>query len=145
MRVGQDQGPPVSVAFLLARAGERVGRQMDHALEECGLSRRLFGALGHLHREPDLSLSDLGRRSGVTAQSMLATVVELERGGFVVRTTRGRGRRAEIALTEHGQSALRSAKSAITALDRRIESGVPAELRGPLIDQLMRLAFTDPE
>jgi DNA-binding MarR family transcriptional regulator len=135
----------MSVTFLLARAGERVGRQMDNALGEFGLSRRLFGALGHLNHEPDLSLSDLGRRAGVTAQSMLATVGELERGGFVERTTRGRGRRAEIMITEQGQSALRSAKSAIAALDREIETRIPVEFRGPLLEQLLDLAFTEPE
>ncbi|MDQ2707033.1 MAG: MarR family transcriptional regulator [Actinomycetota bacterium] len=48
--------------------------------------------LGHLAGEPGLSYSELGRRAGVTAQSMQATLRQLEeRGAAAPRHRTGSG------------------------------------------------------
>ena len=68
-------GPPApNAAVLLIALGRRVGERVDARLAEHDLAYRHLSALGHLAHEPDLSYSELGRRVGVTAQSMGASI-----------------------------------------------------------------------
>ena len=97
---------PISPALLLIMLGRGARRDIDNALETHGLSLRHFSALGHLSHQPGLSYSELGRRAGVTAQSMLATLRQLEDLGAVERITLpGRGRTAELHITPQRQEA----------------------------------------
>jgi DNA-binding MarR family transcriptional regulator len=70
------------IAVLLLALGRIVREEVERALDVQGLSLRHLSALGHLSREPGLSCSALGRRAGVTAQSMQATVRQLEQAGL---------------------------------------------------------------
>lgn len=72
--------------------------------------------LGRLDREGERSVSDLAVAERVRQQSMAQTVAELEADGLVARRPDpADGRRALVALTEHGHSTL--------AADRRQREG----------------------
>ncbi|MBT0771223.1 MarR family transcriptional regulator [Kineosporia sp. J2-2] len=95
--------PEPSPGFLLMTLGRSMRTEVEARLKQHGTSLRHFSALGHLSREPGLSYSELGRRAGVTAQSMQATLRQLEELGAVERRTLpGRGRTAELVVTPSG-------------------------------------------
>ena len=122
--------PPTSPAFLVIALGRRVREEVDRDLAVHGLSMRHLSALGHLGREPGLSYSELARRAGVTAQSMQATLRQLEdRGAVERRTEAGRGRTAELHVTVLGDEVAARGRDAIAAADARLLGAVPADLR----------------
>ncbi len=134
--------PPPSPALLLIWLGRLVREEVESQLRTRGLSLRHLSALGHLSREPGLSYSELGRRAGITAQSMQATLRQLEDLGAVQRRTEpGRGRAARLQITDTGGELLALGEQAITAADHRLLSDIPTEQHSPLTTTLLT-AFT---
>ncbi|MCP2163277.1 DNA-binding transcriptional regulator, MarR family [Goodfellowiella coeruleoviolacea] len=118
--------PAPNAALLLAVLGRAVRADIDAALAECGLSMRLLSALGHLAHQPGLSYSELGRRAGVTAQSMQATFRRLEDTGAVVRTSPGgRGNTARLELTDAGRSLLRQGRQVLGRIEADLLAVLP--------------------
>ncbi|MFT2020372.1 MarR family winged helix-turn-helix transcriptional regulator [Streptomyces sp. 796.1] len=116
--------------MLLLTAGRLMREEIDRALEARGLSLRHVSALGHLSREPGLSYSALARRAGVTAQSMQATVRQLERAGAVARQSpAGRGRTAELRVTARGRDMLSEVDGVLSATEEPLLAGLSAEER----------------
>lgn len=125
---------------LLLALGRIVREEVERALDVQGLSLRHLSALGHLSREPGLSYSALGRRAGVTAQSMQATVRQLEQTGAVRRVTpAGRGRTAELRVTDTGRRLLREMDHALGSVEAPLLDGLTAEERADLGTLLHRL------
>lgn len=113
-----ERPPPGRPALLLLALGRLVREEVERALDAKGLSLRHLSALGHLSREPGLSYSTLGRRAGVTAQSMQATVRQLEQIGAVRRVTpAGRGRTAELRVTDAGRRLLSEMDDAVGSVE----------------------------
>lgn len=138
-----EPGPPSpSAAVLLGLVQRAVDERLERALAEVGLTRRHLGALGHLRREPGLSLSDLARRARVTPQSMHATVGDLETRGWVGRGSAGRGRRAGLEVTAAGLDALAAGTTVVAAVD----GGLRDRLGAPSYDALVAglLGLLDP-
>lgn len=130
--------PPLSPAFLLIGLGRLLRVEVEGALRAHGLSLRHLSALGHLAREPGLSYSELGRRAGVTAQSMQATLRQLEERGAVQRRTEpGRGRTARLHVTAAGTELLTIGQREITEADRRLLRDVPPESHAQLVESLL--------
>jgi len=120
--------PPLSPSFLLIGLARRVREEVETALHAQGLTLRHLSALGHLAGEPGLSYSELGRRAGVSAQSMQATVGHLEaRGAVERRTDAGRGRTARLHVTDTGTRLLGEGQNALAAADQRLHAAIPAE------------------
>ncbi|MER5432221.1 MarR family transcriptional regulator [Streptomyces sp. NPDC002588] len=135
-----ERPPPVRPALLLLALGRIVREEVERALEAQGLSLRHLSALGHLSREPGLSYSALGRRAGVTAQSMQATVRQLEQADAVRRVTpAGRGRTAELRVTETGRRLLREMNHAVGSVETPLLDGLTAEEQAGLGTLLHRL------
>lgn len=133
------QPPPSSPAFLLIGLGRILRDEVETALRPDGLTLRHVSALGHLARQPGLSYSELGRRAGVTAQSMQATLRQLEdRGAVQRRTVPGRGRTAQLHVTAAGTDLLRRGRRAFSDADRRLLADVPADDREVLAALLHR-------
>ena len=129
----------MSAAFLLSGLGRIVREDIESELRELGLSLRHISALGHLSRTPGLSYSELGRRAGVTAQSMQATLRQLESQGAVERLTlAGRGRTAELHLTAAGHSLLARGREAVQTVDTSLLGGLAPDERAQLTALLMR-------
>lgn len=130
--------PAASPAFLLIGLGRLVREEVETALHACGLSLRHLSALGHLGREPGLSYSELARRAGITAQSMQATLRQLEdRGAVERRSEPGRGRTAQLHVTDVGAELLTAGTQVIAAADERFLSDIPTERRGELTATLL--------
>lgn len=130
-----------SPVMLLVLLGRVARERLDLELAASGVSLRHLGALGHLRRSPGLSYSELGRRGGVTAQSMQATVAQLEAGGLVARTALpGRGRAADLHVTAAGVAALEVAERAVGAVEEQLLAELPAGERAVLTAALWGLA-----
>lgn len=133
---------PASPAFLLMSLGRIVREEVETALHAHGSSLRHLSALGHLSRQPGLSYSELGRRAGITPQSMQVTLRQLEGLGAVERRTLpGRGRTAKLHLTPTGSDLLRRGQQAIHDADQVLLADVPAEQEEVLTTVLLQ-AFT---
>lgn len=136
--------PPPSPTFLIMTLGRKLREQVERDLRASGLSLRHLSALGHLSREPGLSYSELARRAGITAQSMQATLNQLETLGAVERTTEaGRGRTARLQVTDRGEDLRTAAQATITAADEKLLATIPEEDRAPLTRALVA-AFRSP-
>ncbi|GAA1437737.1 hypothetical protein GCM10009616_40010 [Microlunatus lacustris] len=132
--------PPASVAVFLISLGRRALDAVDGRLREHGLSYHHLSALGHLHRQPGLSYSELARRARVTVQSMQATVAHLEDQQLVDRgAATSRGRRADLRVTERGAQVLTAAETAVRAVDDQLLDGFSDSQRAQLETALQRV------
>ncbi|GAA0956014.1 hypothetical protein GCM10009554_64830 [Kribbella koreensis] len=137
------EGPPAgaatSPALLLMMLGRQLREQAEAELREQGLSMRYFSALGHLAHQPGLSYSELARRDGITTQSMQATLRRLQDLGAVeLLTEPGRGRTADLQVTEAGQALLEKGRAVLRAADRRLLDAIGNEGAGQLAGLLLQ-------
>jgi DNA-binding MarR family transcriptional regulator len=117
--------PPISPTLLLMMLGRRLREQAEAELRDQGLSMRHFSALGHLAHQPGLSYSELARRDGITAQSMQSTLRQLQDLGAVeLLTEPGRGRTADLQVTDAGQELLERGRAVLRAADQRLVDAV---------------------
>ncbi|MBB2937355.1 DNA-binding MarR family transcriptional regulator [Amycolatopsis bartoniae] len=124
------QPPASSPAMLLVLLGRRLRTRIDADLKRTGLSLRHLSALGHLNGRPGLSYSELARRAGVTVQSMQSTLAQLETLGAIERRTEpGRGRTAELHVTETGAELLSKAHETVRAADETLLNAVNEDER----------------
>ncbi|MFD7666949.1 MarR family winged helix-turn-helix transcriptional regulator [Streptomyces sp. NPDC059788] len=133
----------LSTVMLVIATGRRLHEQLETRLAGIGLSVRLFGALGHISRDAELSYSDLARRVGVTSQSMRATVLMLEELGAVERNLRGQGHRARLELTEEGRALLSRARGIVSELDEEFLADSGPDRKAAL-DEACRRALGAP-
>lgn len=113
--------------------GRTIRVEVEAGLREHGTSLRHLSALGHLSREPGLSYSELGRRAGVTAQSMQATLRQLEElGGVERRTLPGRGRTAELVVTPAGQELIATGFRVMREVEQKVLAPLDDEQRQAL-------------
>jgi DNA-binding MarR family transcriptional regulator len=136
--------PAPSPALLITMLGRRLSAEIEGDLVVHGLTLRHLSALGHLRRDPGRSYSELARRAGITVQSMQATLRQLEALGAVERRSpSGRGRTAELHLTDAGNRLLAAGQDTIAAADRRLLATLPdhdAATLGELLVRLLRAA-----
>lgn len=132
-------GPPApDLAFLLMAVGRRTREDVEARLAGHGLTYRHLSTLGHLRREPELSYSELGRRAGVTAQSMQATVLGLVGLGAVEQSGEGgRGRRARLRVTAKGRRLLAAGTAEVEAVAESTAEGLTSEQRQALTGALL--------
>jgi DNA-binding MarR family transcriptional regulator len=122
------QPPASSPTMLLVLLGRRLRDRLDAELREQGLSLRHMSALGHLAGRPGLSYSELARRAGITVQSMQSTLSQLEATGAIERRTEpGRGRTAELHVTETGTTLLSKGRAVVRAADDHLLSVLGAD------------------
>lgn len=134
----RDNALQAGPAFLLIGLGRILREEVEEELHTHHLTLRHLSALGHLSRQPGLSYSELARRAGVTAQSMQATLTHLQELGAVERrTVPGRGRRAELHVTESGEELLGAGHQILRDADGRLLADLPAEQRLVLGANLM--------
>ena len=137
---GSPTPPDISPAFLLMNLGRLVRTDVEALLRGQGSSLRHLSALGHLSREPGISYSELARRAGITAQSMQATLRQLEDLGLVERRTQaGRGRTAELYVTAAGHAVMDESRQAFTDVEQRLLASMPEADREVLTRLLLQI------
>jgi DNA-binding MarR family transcriptional regulator len=133
--------PPeaTNTALLLMMLGRRIREQVEIALRAEGLSLRQLSVLGHLAHQPGMSYSELARRDGITVQSMQPTLNQLEKVGAVERLTApGRGRTADLQVTESGRALLDRGRRVLKAADQRLEDALGAEASSQLAAAVLK-------
>ena len=111
--------PEPNAAVMVVAIGRRVREQVDAALREHRLAYRHLAALGHLAADEGISYSELARRSGVTAQSMQATLAYLHKIGAVQRSDdTSQGRRARLHVTPHGRELITAGREVLAQSER---------------------------
>lgn len=112
--------PPGSPSLALTILAGGVQQDIDRVLAGHGMNPRKHGALGHIHTEPGISISELARRSGITAQSMHTLIAALIAEDLVQSTIPRPGAPASLAVTDAGARLLRTIRAELAVLDERL-------------------------
>jgi DNA-binding MarR family transcriptional regulator len=110
-----------------------VDLAVGQALLAHGLTIRKYGVLGHIAATPGLSVSDLGRRSGITVQSVHTLIRSLADAGLVRSEVLGSGLAARVTVTPAGTALLRRVSITVGELDTQLFA---TEAMGGLSDAL---------
>lgn len=127
------------MSVFLITLGRRARESVEGRLREHGLAYHHLSALGHLHRQPGLSYSELARRARVTVQSMQTTVARLEQQGLVDPGAATQGRRADLHVTARGVQLLVLAEQAVAAVDDELLEAFSEGERAALESALLRM------
>jgi MarR family transcriptional regulator, organic hydroperoxide resistance regulator len=105
-----------SLAELLTRAGQAVGRFHRRAAATHGLSTTAMGVLGALSRSAGASHRELAARLGVTPATLTPVVDALEAAGDLTRDRDPADRRVvRLSITESGRARIVAASAAVEA------------------------------
>lgn len=133
--------PSTRIAYLVRMLANALNVQIEQALRPVGLTQAQLAALGQLEFSEQgwLSGAELGRRAGVTAQGMSASLADLQARGLVDRgphPTRGRINR--VWITDLGRDVLERAQHLTAPVDARALSLLDAGEREDLHSLLLR-------
>jgi len=128
------------VGYQLKRAQQALRTAMDEGLRAQGMTTPQYAALTALEVDEPLSGADLARRCFVTAQTMNAILVGLERARLVERAPHAEhGRVIEARLTKRGRTRVRNAHRTVFAIEERMLSEITSAGRRRLNETLRRL------
>jgi DNA-binding MarR family transcriptional regulator len=128
------------VGYQLKRAQQALRTAMDEGLRAQGMTTPQYAALAALDADEPLSGAELARRCFVTAQTMNAILVGLERARLVERAPhREHGRIIEVRLTKRGRARLRDAHKTVFEVEERMLSDMTEAARRRLNETLRRL------
>jgi DNA-binding MarR family transcriptional regulator len=125
------------VGYQLKRAQQALRTAMDEGLRAQGITTPQYAVLTALEADEPLSGAELARRCFVTAQTMNAILVGLERARLVERTPHSEhGRVIEAHLTKRGRAKLLNAHQTVFRIEERMLSGMTAEGRRTMNETL---------
>jgi DNA-binding MarR family transcriptional regulator len=125
------------LGYELKRTQQALRAAMDAELSPMGLTTPQYAALTILEQEPGISSAELARRSFVSPQTMAGVVTNLERAGLAERRPHpSHGRVLETVLTPRAARLLTEAHRRVLAVEDRMVSGLPADVRGQLVEWL---------
>src|SRR5882672_10979953 len=128
------------VGYQLKRVQQALRTAMDEGLRAQGLTTPQYAALTHLEADEPLSGAELARRCFVTAQTMNAILVGLERARLVERVPHtNHGRVIEARLTKRGRARLQDAHKTVFGIEERMLSEITPAGRRRLNKTLRRL------
>lgn len=116
---------PSAVVAMLALSSAWEAR-LTAELRDLGLTTRRLGLLAHVEALPDLSFSELARRTGITVQSAHAAVRQLTDDGLVEDATAHAGAASTLRATDRGRAALAAAQQRVARLDEELAAEEPA-------------------
>ncbi len=115
-----------SPTMVMVLEGRVLAQRLESGLAELGLSIRKLGILGHLAASPGASLTEVARRAGITVASVHSIIAALTEAEIVNSGSGGgRGRSAQLQLTDHGGKVMAQAFSTIAELDRECFEQAP--------------------
>lgn len=135
--------PPFSPTIMLLTVSRVWEAALADALKPLGLTIRKYGMLGHIRGTPDISFSELARRSRITVQSAHAAVTGFVAAGWVDDGTAHAGSASTLRVTAEGAALLDRAAAHVRRLDADFTAGSP-ELAQALRRQMSRLAEDNP-
>jgi DNA-binding MarR family transcriptional regulator len=134
---------------LLGLAARQMASDLNDKLLEAGVTGHRDSWNNVMPHIPasGIRLTDLAARANMTKQAMAELVAEIERRGYLQRTTDPADRRAKIIeFTDQGRATVNLALSALAELETEIAGrlGEPAvsELRTTLLQIIDRPAYT---
>jgi DNA-binding MarR family transcriptional regulator len=128
------------VGYHLKRAQQALRTAMDEGLRAQGLTTPQYAALTHLEADEPLSGAELARRCFVTAQTMNAILVGLQRARLVERTAHAKhGRVIEARLTKRGRAKVEHAHRTVFGIEERMLFKITLAQRRRLNETLRRL------
>ncbi|HKT57833.1 MAG TPA: MarR family winged helix-turn-helix transcriptional regulator [Microbacterium sp.] len=119
-------GRPFSPVIALLTVSSVWDAHLGAALKPLGLTTRKYGLLAHIRATPDISFSELARRSQITVQTAHTAVHALVDDGMVSDGTAIPGAPSHLRMTEKGARALTEADSRLADLDTALGTQAPA-------------------
>jgi DNA-binding MarR family transcriptional regulator len=117
-----------STAFLLRQSARRAAVCLSDALEPLSLHTRHYGILLALAEDGPSSQSSLGKRLGIDRTTMVSSVDELEKLGYLARKPDPIDRRANrVELTGRGRGRLVRATGAIATAEAQLLAGLTTD------------------
>src|SRR3954453_21484149 len=127
------------VGYQLKRAQQALRTAMDEGLRAQGITTPQYATLTALDADEPLSGAELARRCFVTAQTMNAILVGLERARLVERAAHAEhGRVIEARLTKRGRAKLKDAHKTVFGIEERMLSEMTMAQRRRLNETLRR-------
>lgn len=152
-RPGESPSPVSIDGFeLLKSGGHLLRRAQQRAVaiyaEEVGraLPSRQFSVLLVTHQNPGLQQTDLTGKTGIDRSTASDIVDRLIRRGYLRTRPDKRDQRAKsLFVTAGGKRAIAAALPGTIRVQERLFELLPAELRGPFIEALARVADIPPD
>jgi DNA-binding MarR family transcriptional regulator len=133
--------PYATIGFALKQAQQALRTCLDSGLREIGLTTPQYAVLAFLEVESGASNAALARRAFVTAQTMQAILVALERTGLIVRTPHPEHGRVQMTeLTARGRRALEAASGIVADAEERLRNASAPFDPQAVAAMLLRLA-----
>lgn len=126
----------ISPSIALLTFASVVERRFEPELRTRGLTRRKYGILGHIAASPNVSYSELARRSGITVQSAHALIQGLIADGLVGLDEPVAGAAARLTVSDRGRALIDELAAVVEGMDEELFSAPP--LAG--LDQALRTA-----
>jgi DNA-binding MarR family transcriptional regulator len=131
------QEPTERLGFLIWHLSQANNLRAERALTRLGLTLAQGAALRVLAVSPGLSSAELGRRVGVTAQSIKQAVDGLARRGLVERRPRPtHGRVVELWITGEGLTLAGQAQDLVGVIEDELLLRLDPDQRASLLAQL---------
>ena len=128
----------------LARVHQKVQRQLDRLLDDCGLTLPQFDVLANLGMSEGITQQELAERLLVTKGNVCGLLDRMESAGWVKRTPSSDDRRANrIHLTPRGRTALQSAFPVHLGLIQRCLAPLSSVDQARLNDLLTKIESHD--
>lgn len=129
------------IGYNLKITQHRLRQRLDAELARLGITAPQNAVLLAIAGNPRISNADLARSAFVTPQTMQGILVNLERGGLIVRSPHPEhGRVIMTELTKAGQKAVADGAKAADAVERQMLSRLSADEARLLCDLLKRCA-----
>ncbi|EID52719.1 MarR family winged helix-turn-helix transcriptional regulator [Saccharomonospora xinjiangensis] len=126
-------------SWLLSQSALHAHRLVSEGLGEIGARAYHYRLLAALAEEGPASQNTLGRRCGIHASDLVATINELEDGGYVRRDPDPADRRRNVVtLTTEGRRRLRRLDTTVRRIQDRVLAPLSAEERS-LLSRLLRV------
>jgi DNA-binding MarR family transcriptional regulator len=117
---------PFSPVIALLTVSSVWDSHLGAALKPLGLTTRKYGLLAHIRATPDISFSELARRSQITVQTAHTAVHALVDDGMVSDGTAIPGAPSHLRMTDKGAKALEDADARLADLDAGLSAQAPA-------------------
>jgi MarR family transcriptional regulator for hemolysin len=129
--------PPVDLSLLLNQAGYALSNRLAAALEELGLSVRVYCVLAKAG-EGEFTQRRLGELAWLDKTTMVVTLDEMERRGLAERKLSPTDRRVRVvAITDEGREQLRRADAIVQAVYDEVLAGVDRDAFVAMLEHLV--------